>query len=47
MAAVAAVQAKEALRQDAACDEGVELILDELRQVAPAVSSAWAKKVAA
>ena len=33
MAAVAAVQAQEAVREDAAFEEGVELVLDELRQV--------------
>lgn len=31
----AALQAQEALGQDAALEEGVELILDELRQVGP------------
>jgi hypothetical protein len=34
-AAVAAVQPQEAVRQDAAFEEGVELVLDELRQVGP------------
>ena len=33
MAAVAAVQAQEAMRQDAALQEGVELVLHELRWV--------------
>ena len=33
MAAVAAVQPREAVGQNAAFEEGVELILDELRQV--------------
>ena len=33
MAAVAAVHAQEAVGQDAALQEGVELVLDELRQV--------------
>ena len=33
MAAVAAAQAQEAVRQDAARQEGLELVLDELRQV--------------
>ena len=33
VAAVAAAQAQEALRQDAAFEERVELVLDELRQV--------------
>ena len=33
VAAVATVQAQEAVGQDAAFEEGVELILDELRQV--------------
>ena len=33
MPAVAAAQAQEAVRQDAALEEGVELVLDELRQV--------------
>ena len=33
MAAVAAAQAQEAVGQDAAPQEGVELVLDELRQV--------------
>ena len=33
MAAVAAAQPQEAVRQDAALDEGVELVVDELRQV--------------
>ena len=32
MAAVAAAQAQEAVRQDAAVEEGLELVLDELRQ---------------
>ena len=33
MAAVTAAQPQEAVRQDAAFEEGVELVLDELRQV--------------
>ena len=33
MAAVAAAQAQEAVRQDAALQEGVELVFDKLRQV--------------
>ena len=33
MTAVAAVQAQEAVRQDAALQKRVELVLDELRQV--------------
>ena len=33
VAAVAAVQAQEAVGQDAALEEGVELVFDELRQV--------------
>ena len=33
MAAVAAVQAQEAVRRDAAFEEGIEPVLDELRQV--------------
>jgi hypothetical protein len=33
LGAVAATQAQEAVRQDAAFEEGVELVLDELRQV--------------
>ena len=33
MAAVAAAQAQEAAREDAAVEEGLELVLDELRQV--------------
>ena len=33
MAAVAAAQAQEAVCQDAAFEEGVELVFDELRQV--------------
>ena len=33
VAAVAAAQAQEAVRQDAARQEGLELVLDELRQV--------------
>ena len=33
MAAVAAAQAQEAMRQDAAFEEGVELVFDELRQL--------------
>ena len=33
VAAVAAAQAQEALRQDAAFEEGVQLVLDGLRQV--------------
>ena len=33
MAAVAAAQPQKAVRQDAAFEEGVELVLDELRQV--------------
>ncbi len=33
MAAVGAAQAQEAVRQDAALEEGVELVFDELRQV--------------
>ena len=33
MAALAAAQPQEAVRQDAALEEGVELVLDELRQL--------------
>ena len=33
VAAVAAVQAQQAIRQDAAFEQGVELVLHELRQV--------------
>ena len=33
LAAVAAVQPQEAVGQDAAVEEGVELVLDELRQI--------------
>ena len=32
LAAVGAAQAQETVRQDAALEEGVELVLDELRQ---------------
>ena len=35
VAAVATVQAQEAVGQDAAFEEGVELVFDELRQVGP------------
>jgi hypothetical protein len=35
VAAVAAAQTQEAVGQDAAFEEGVELVLDELRQVDP------------
>ena len=46
--AVAATQPQEAVGQDAAFEESVELILHKLRQVgAPTAASACAKKVAA
>jgi hypothetical protein len=35
--AVSAAQAKEAVREDAALEEGVELVLDELRQAGAGV----------
>ena len=35
VAAVATAQTREAVRQDAAFEEGVELVFDELRQVCP------------
>ena len=38
MAAVAAAQAQEAVGQDAAFEEGVELVLDESRQVGASLS---------
>lgn len=37
VAAVTAAQPQEAMGQDAAFDEGVELVFDELRQVGPGV----------
>jgi hypothetical protein len=40
VAAVTATQRQEAVGQDAAFQEGVELVLHELRQVAPAASIA-------
>ena len=38
VAAVAAAQSQEAVREDAAFEEGVELVLDELRQAGPGLS---------
>jgi hypothetical protein len=37
----------EAVGQDAAFEQGVELVFDELRQVGPAAASVWTKKAAA
>jgi hypothetical protein len=45
--AFAAAQAKEAVREDAALEEGVELVLDELRQLSTGLASVWAMKLAA
>ena len=47
MAAVTAAQPKEAVGQDAAFEEGVELVLHELRQIGSGGASVWAMKVTA
>jgi hypothetical protein len=47
MPALAAAQTQQAMSQDAAFDEGVALVLDELRPIGSGATSARSKKVAA
>jgi hypothetical protein len=47
VAALAAVQPQEAVGQDGALEEGVELVFDERGNSAPVLASVWAMKLAA